>query len=328
MHTILLIEDDSEIVKLNDKYLTSKGYNVIAAQCGKTAIDAILNNAIDCIVLDVMLPDVMGFDLCVKIRHICSVPIIFLSCKDNEDDKIQGLLSGGDDYMTKPFSMRELEMRIAAQLRRTSLNQQHEAQMLKKISEQYDALLVMKHDYKYHLNAALELMKSGENDKGVEYLTGLQTELTKYEMPKYCQNQVLNSLFSYYADVCRKFEIKCDIKTGIPDYFSLPNYEMCIVLGNLLENAVEACQKLAANRQIELVIKMQGDQLAIKVSNTFDGNVIKDGEKFVSTKGDGSNCGIGLESVAAVVQRYGEMFHITHDSRWFNVYMVWKQGGQ
>ena len=324
MHTILLIEDDPEIVKLNEKYLTSKGYKILSAECGKTAMDAILNNTIDCIVLDVMLPDVMGFDLCGKIRRICSTPVIFLSCKDNEDDKIQGLSSGGDDYMTKPFSMRELEMRIAAQLRRTSLNQQHEAQMLKKINEQYDALRVMKHDYKHHLNAALELMKSGENDKGLEYLTGLQTELTKYEMPKYCQNQVLNSLFSYYADICRKFEININIKADFPDNFTVPNYELCIVLGNLLENAVEACQKLEANRQIKLIVKPKGEQLAINISNTYDGNIVKDADKFVSTKNN-ANSGIGLESIAAVVRRYGEMFHIEYDAQWFDVYILWKQ---
>ena len=326
MNTILLIDDDPEIVKLNEKYLTSKGYKVISAECGKTAVKAVTHNAVDCIVLDVMLPDVMGFDLCVKIRRLCGAPIIFLSCKDNEDDKIQGLLSGGDDYMTKPFSMRELEMRIAAQLRRTALNHQHETEMLKKINKQFDALRVMKHDYKYHLNAVLEMMKRGENEKGLEYLTGLQTDLARYEMSYYCQNQVLNSLFSYYADICRKFEIKLDINIAIPDNFSVPDHELCIVFGNLLENAVEACQKLAANRQIELVIKMQGDQVAAMVRNTYDGNVVKDGEKFVSTKKDNANkdCGIGIESVAAVVQSYGEMFHIEHDSQRFSVYVLWK----
>ncbi len=120
MNHVLLIDDDLDIVKLNQKYLESKGYRVQAARCGKDALACIAEAAPDCIVLDVLLPDVLGFDLCSDIRKCCNAPIIFLSCKDDEDDKVRGLLAGGDDYMTKPFSMRELEVRIRTQLRRIS----------------------------------------------------------------------------------------------------------------------------------------------------------------------------------------------------------------
>ena len=103
---------------------------------------------------------------------------------------------------------------------------------------------------------------------------------------------------------------------------------MCIVIGNLMENAVKACQKIEANRQIKLVIKPKGEQLALMVRNTYDGIVIKDGEKFISAKKDEKNSGIGLESVAAVVKNYGEMLHIEHDSEWFNVYVLWKSSSR
>lgn len=119
MSNVLLIDDDPNIVKLNKKYLQSKGYNVSTADCGEKALLMIEEATPDCIVLDVLLPDVMGFDLCGQIRKDCNAPIIFLSCKDHENDKIEGLLSGGDDYMTKPFSMRELEVRICTQIRRS-----------------------------------------------------------------------------------------------------------------------------------------------------------------------------------------------------------------
>lgn len=118
MNYILLIDDDPEIVKLNKKYLGSRGYVVRTAACGSEALAHIEEAEPDCIVLDVLLPDVLGFDLCGEIRKRCDTPIIFLSCKDGEDDKVCGLLAGGDDYMTKPFSMRELEVRIHAQIRR------------------------------------------------------------------------------------------------------------------------------------------------------------------------------------------------------------------
>ncbi len=119
MNTTLLIDDDPEIVKLNKKYLESKGHLVQTASCGAEALTRIEEAIPDCIVLDVLLPDVLGFDLCGEIRKRCNTPIIFLSCKDDEDDKVRGLLAGGDDYMTKPFSMRELEVRICAQIRRS-----------------------------------------------------------------------------------------------------------------------------------------------------------------------------------------------------------------
>jgi len=118
MNQILLIDDDPEIVMLNKKYLESKNHKVHTAACGSEALSYIEKNVPDCIVLDVLLPDVLGFDLCENIRKLCNTPIIFLSCKDDEDDKIRGLLAGGEDYMTKPFSMRELEVRIRAQIRR------------------------------------------------------------------------------------------------------------------------------------------------------------------------------------------------------------------
>jgi CheY-like chemotaxis protein len=264
LNSILLIEDDLEILMLNEKYLISKGYSVFTADCGEAALKVLQKTVPDCIVLDVMLPDIIGFDLCEKIRQICNVPIIYLSCKDTENDKVQGLISGGDDYMTKPFSMRELEARISAQLRRIAIIQEQETEVLKKINDQYDALRIMKHDYKHHLNTALGMIRRGEHKKGDEYLAGLQTEFSKYDLVNYCKNPVTNSLIAYYVGRCKETDIEFDVSISIPDDFSFPNYEMCIVLGNLLENAVEACQKIKAGgqnrldeqgRRIELVIK-------------------------------------------------------------------------
>ena len=196
----------------------------------------------------------------------------------------------------------------------------------RKMNELYDALKVMKHDYKFHLNAALDMLHRGETEKSSEYLSGLQDQLKDNELLNFCDNPVINSLVADYARKCVRLHIDFNVSIKIPADFSLSNYEMCIVLGNLLENAVEACLKLEPEneRQIKLVIKPQGEQLVIMVRNTYDGNVVKDGEKFVSTKKSKSGNGIGLQSVMAVIGSYGEMFHIEHDSKWFNVFVVWK----
>jgi len=212
-----------------------------------------------------------------------------------------------------------------------------------KINEQFDALRIMKHDYKFHLKTALDMLQNGDLEKSREYLNGLHEQFENRELPNFCGNVVINSLVSDYARKCKELNIDFNVTILIPPGISLPNYEMCIVLGNLLENAVEACQKLEPdkiNRQIKLVLKPAGEpsantqpetedsdvsraQLILMVRNTFDGEVMLEGEKFVSTKRSGSG-GIGLESVMAVVDRFGEMFRINYDNEFFSVYVLWK----
>ena len=192
-----------------------------------------------------------------------------------------------------------------------------------KITERFDALQIARHDYKYHLNAARELLRRGEIEAGDEYLSGLQTKLEQTELPNFCLNAVINSLLSDYAQRCMESDIAFDASVSLPPEYPIPNYEMCIVLGNLLENAVEACQKLTANRIIMLIVKEQGEgQLAILVRNTFGSELIMDGEQFVSTKKGG---GIGLASVRAVVERYGEEFVTKAEAGWFSAMVLWKR---
>jgi sensor histidine kinase regulating citrate/malate metabolism len=192
-----------------------------------------------------------------------------------------------------------------------------------KMNEQVNALRILKHDYKFHLNTAIDMLQRGEIEKSGEYLSGLKLELTENEVPNFCDNPVINSLVADYAQRCAALDTKLDVSISIPDDFSFPNYEMCIVLGNLLENAVEACQKITNQRfgrKIELVVKPKGKQLAIMVRNTFDGNVVKDGEQLASTKKDG---GLGLQSIRAVVQRYGDVFYTEYDDNWFSAFVFW-----
>ncbi|MCR5600712.1 MAG: response regulator transcription factor [Ruminococcus sp.] len=116
MNTILLVEDDETLNKNIAFALETEGYSVIAVS---TAAAAILNAAdADLIILDVMLPDGSGIDLCRRIRKTVQTPIIFLTSCDDEADIVRGLDSGGDDYITKPFRLRELFSRIRANLRR------------------------------------------------------------------------------------------------------------------------------------------------------------------------------------------------------------------
>jgi DNA-binding response OmpR family regulator len=118
MSGILLIDDNLEILTANRDYLTGAGYDVTCAGTGIKALSLLNENTYECIVLDVLLPDIDGFSICKAARTITNTPILFLSCLDETDEKVKGLTAGGDDYMTKPYSLKELEARIKAMLRR------------------------------------------------------------------------------------------------------------------------------------------------------------------------------------------------------------------
>jgi DNA-binding response OmpR family regulator len=115
---ILVVDDDKDIVKLITKSLSYEGFETISAFSGKEALCALKENHIDFIILDIMMPDMDGFDVCRSIRKSHNAPILFLSARDKDIDKIVGLEIGADDYMTKPFSIQELTSRIKASFRK------------------------------------------------------------------------------------------------------------------------------------------------------------------------------------------------------------------
>ena len=117
---ILVVDDDKKIVELVTLYLKKDGYQVLAAFDGRQAIDLARRRQPDLIVLDLMLPQVDGTDVCRILRAESEVPIIMLTGRSTDEDKLAGLDLGADDYVTKPFNPRELLARIRAVLRRTS----------------------------------------------------------------------------------------------------------------------------------------------------------------------------------------------------------------
>lgn len=126
---ILVVDDEQSIADLIEVYLKSENFNVYKFYNGKDALKCIESRNIDLAVLDIMLPDVNGFSICQQIREKHNFPVIMLTAKDEEIDKITGLTLGADDYITKPFRPLELVARVKAQLRRfTKYNTQESVQ--------------------------------------------------------------------------------------------------------------------------------------------------------------------------------------------------------
>ncbi|GMU77679.1 MAG: DNA-binding response regulator [Acidimicrobiia bacterium] len=117
--TIVVVDDEANIAELVGLYLDREGFRVVTAATGNDALDAFRQHRPRLVVLDVGLPDLDGLEVCKRIRATSTTPIIFLTARDGEIDRILGLELGGDDYLTKPFSPAELVARVKAVLRRT-----------------------------------------------------------------------------------------------------------------------------------------------------------------------------------------------------------------
>jgi DNA-binding response OmpR family regulator len=136
---ILVVDDEIKIVEVVRSYLENSGYKVYEAYNGREALYLFEKTDPSLIVLDLMLPDMTGEEICKAVRKKSAVPIIMLTAKIGEDDILEGLDIGADDYVTKPFSPRQLVARVAAVLRRAEGNNEHKSEIL---SFDYDELII------------------------------------------------------------------------------------------------------------------------------------------------------------------------------------------
>lgn len=127
-NTVLVVDDEPDIVELLTYNLKKEGYDTLTARTGEEALQVITRQKPDLIILDIMLPEIDGFEVCKRVREDHNIPIIMLTAKGDEVDKVLGLELGADDYVTKPFSPRELLARVKAVLRRSETQAGKEAE--------------------------------------------------------------------------------------------------------------------------------------------------------------------------------------------------------
>lgn len=118
MERILLIDDDREVLQINGEYLRKKGFDVFLSTSVKSACSVLKKHAVQCVVMDVMMPEEDGFGGFKQIRRLTDAPVLFLTARTQEQDRIRGLMLGADDYVVKPCSLEELSLRIRINIRR------------------------------------------------------------------------------------------------------------------------------------------------------------------------------------------------------------------
>ena len=132
MYKILMVDDDLEVLEINKKFFEEKNCKVEVCSDSTEALGKVEKFKPDCILLDVMMPEIDGYTLCRQVRHVTNVPVLFLSGKVSEDDKIEGFEAGGDDYIEKPYSLREVYVRIIANIKRNT----------QKTTKKHDSMLI------------------------------------------------------------------------------------------------------------------------------------------------------------------------------------------
>jgi DNA-binding response OmpR family regulator len=126
--TVLVVDDEDALCTLLQISLQRQGYRVVIAHNGREALDVVVNKKVDLVLLDVMMPEMDGFTTCIELRKRTDVPVVLLTALNRPDDIVHGFSLGADDYITKPFTFKEVEVRLQAILRRMNWNQERVTQ--------------------------------------------------------------------------------------------------------------------------------------------------------------------------------------------------------
>jgi len=191
----------------------------------------------------------------------------------------------------------ELTQNIAINNNRIALQGNHYRTLQSHIDETKKA----RHDLKHHLTVIQSFVETGEKEKLTDYVSQYKSLLLD-DTIIFCDNFAINSLLWYYSGIAKKEGVNFDTKVELSENPGISDTDLCIIFGNLIENAIEACRKVDGERFIKINTRLTGNLLVIAIDNSFNGEFKNDDDKFISTKHEG--LGIGTISVKAVAQKY------------------------
>jgi len=177
-----------------------------------------------------------------------------------------------------------------------------QADHYKKLRLHIDEVKKARHDLRHHLSVIQAFIDTGEAKRLSEYIAEYRATLPDDTATIYCENYTVNSVLKYYAGTAKNEGINFTVHTEIPDKISIRDSDLCIIFGNCVENALEACRRFEGEKFINIKSMITGDMLTVIIDNSFDGELKRKGDSFVSSKEDGG--GIGVSSVKSIVKKY------------------------
>ncbi|WP_313530418.1 response regulator transcription factor [Anaerotignum sp.] len=188
---ILVVDNEIDIIQLLRLYLSREGFEVIWTTEPQKALSIVQENEPDLVLLDIVMPQLSGIEVCRQIRDVSEVPILFISCKDQDTDKVLGFTMGGDDYITKPFSRIELIARVKSHLRRKYTQQLKEPSLSARNQISFDPLRIDLNGRTVTINNIELKLTAKEFD--------LLVLLTKYPNRVFTPSQIFNHLWDTYG---------------------------------------------------------------------------------------------------------------------------------
>ncbi len=184
------------------------------------------------------------------------------------------------------------------------------------------SIKTIKHDLKNHMTSLYALVEENKNEEVLEYLSGVIKVFNNNEGLASTGNTVIDSIINFKLREAEKEKIAVNIDLNIPRELNIPSFDITIILGNLLDNALNAVKKLEKDRYIDIKIKYTKGRLIVKIDNTFDGIIIKEKGKIITSHRDKTNHGLGLESVKTVLEKYNGLIEFKYDSNIFHTALL------
>ncbi|WP_243190801.1 sensor histidine kinase [Clostridium botulinum] len=180
----------------------------------------------------------------------------------------------------------------------------------------------IKHDLKNHLLTVYSLLQKEKSEEALKHISDIIEVYNSQEEYVRSGNTAIDSVLNFKLQEARQKNISVYLNLNIPESIEIPSFDMSIILGNLMDNAIYAVDKLECNRYINFKMKYTKGRLIVRIDNPFNGEMLIDGNKMLTTKGDRNNHGIGIESIKVILQKYDGSMEIQHDDNVFSVTLL------